>query len=62
MSIGQLGSNQTSLERDCLRAVNEGCSPSVLDRPLILWLNLPVVDKIHPKSNKCNNLMTAVPP
>lgn len=56
MSIGQLGSNQTSLERDCLRAVNEGCNPSVLDRPLILWLNLPVVDKIHPKSNKCKHV------
>jgi len=44
------------LERYCLRAVSEGCNLSVLDEPLILWLNLPVVDKIHPKSIKCKHV------
>ena len=48
LHVGQLGSNQTSLERTCLITVNKGCNLSVLNRHLMYT----VVDKIHPPSNK----------
>ena len=58
VSLGQLSCDVTPRGALQHRAVIRGCNPhhslwvSMLDKPMILWVKLTVVDRIHPKSNR----------